>query len=252
MMLWVNLIMDTMGALALGTEPPSKSLLSRLPYKRNASLISRVMWRNIIIQSIFQIALLAYVLVLGAADFGTVEGTTEHFTVVFNVFVFCQIFNEFNARSISDDPNVFRGLFKNIVFVFIFIFTVGSQYLLVEYGGDFVKTTSLTPDQWYKSILLGALSFPVGGLMRMVPVTEDSNDFAQMTEIMQQRMKVLQKTPKEVGSEKALQNNDVHKSTGFSFVFWLVVVAAVPAVVWMQFGDMWTAHFQEFLAQQQQ
>ena len=36
MMLWVNLIMDTMGALALGTEPPSPSLLSRRPYKRNA------------------------------------------------------------------------------------------------------------------------------------------------------------------------------------------------------------------------
>lgn len=43
MMLWVNLIMDTMGALALGTEPPSSELLSRRPYKRNASLISNIM-----------------------------------------------------------------------------------------------------------------------------------------------------------------------------------------------------------------
>ena len=50
MMLWVNLIMDTMGALALGTEPPSPSLLNRRPYKRDASLISNVMWRNILVQ----------------------------------------------------------------------------------------------------------------------------------------------------------------------------------------------------------
>src|SRR3569833_2942651 len=43
MMLWVNLIMDTMGALALGTEPPSPSLLSRKPYLRSASLVSNKM-----------------------------------------------------------------------------------------------------------------------------------------------------------------------------------------------------------------
>jgi magnesium-transporting ATPase (P-type) len=48
MMLWVNLIMDTMGALALGTEQPTMKLLDRQPYKLEASLISRPMWRNII------------------------------------------------------------------------------------------------------------------------------------------------------------------------------------------------------------
>jgi len=62
MMLWVDLIMDTMGALALGTEPPSPELLDRRPYKRNASLISLPMWRNILIQSAYQIALLVYLL----------------------------------------------------------------------------------------------------------------------------------------------------------------------------------------------
>ena len=62
MMLWVNLIMDTMGALALGTEPPSKTLLSRKPYKRDASLISKKMIRNITVQFFFQMAVLAYLL----------------------------------------------------------------------------------------------------------------------------------------------------------------------------------------------
>src|SRR5690348_14365311 len=62
MMLWVNLIMDTMGALALGTEPPSPTLLQRMPYKRNASLINNKMLRHIIIQFIFQMALLCYLL----------------------------------------------------------------------------------------------------------------------------------------------------------------------------------------------
>ena len=74
MMLWVNLIMDTMGALALGTEPPSPALLERRPYRRNASLISYPMIRNIAIQSIFQLILLCYLLLYGAQDFGVDTG----------------------------------------------------------------------------------------------------------------------------------------------------------------------------------
>ncbi|CAN0443880.1 unnamed protein product, partial [Hapterophycus canaliculatus] len=60
MMLWVNLIMDTMGALALGTEAPTLELLDRRPYKRNAPLISRPMFRNIMVQSIFQVSSLSF------------------------------------------------------------------------------------------------------------------------------------------------------------------------------------------------
>ena len=44
-MLWVNLIMDTMGALALGTEKPTNEVLKRPPYKRSASLVSIPMWQ---------------------------------------------------------------------------------------------------------------------------------------------------------------------------------------------------------------
>jgi magnesium-transporting ATPase (P-type) len=53
MMLWVNLVMDTLGALALGTEPPTVEILNRKPYKRNTSLISIPMRRNILVQVIF-------------------------------------------------------------------------------------------------------------------------------------------------------------------------------------------------------
>ncbi len=62
-MLWVNLVMDTLGALALGTEPPVPSLLERKPYKRSASLISYPMRRNIIMQSIFQLVILLILMV---------------------------------------------------------------------------------------------------------------------------------------------------------------------------------------------
>ena len=47
-MLWVNLIMDTLAALALATEPPSDELLLAAPYSRNEKIVTAVMWRNII------------------------------------------------------------------------------------------------------------------------------------------------------------------------------------------------------------
>lgn len=46
-MLWVNLVMDTLGALALATEPPALDVLTKQPYPKNDAIVSKVMWRNI-------------------------------------------------------------------------------------------------------------------------------------------------------------------------------------------------------------
>ena len=155
MMLWVNLIMDTMGALALGTEPPSKTLLTRKPYKRDASLINNQMWRNIFIQFLFQMSVLIYLILHGAEAFNVKEDSREHLTIIFNTFVFCQVFNELNARSITNNFNIFDGLQKNLLFVAIIMFTVFAQFFIVELGGEFVRTVPLNSAQWYKCILIG-------------------------------------------------------------------------------------------------
>ena len=67
-MLWVNLIMDSLGSLALATEPPYEELLQREPTKRNESIINGRMWKHIIIQSLVQIILLV-ILYLAAPEF---------------------------------------------------------------------------------------------------------------------------------------------------------------------------------------
>ena len=57
-MLWVNLIMDSLGSLALATEPPYEELLMREPTRRNESIINGRMWKHIVIQSLVQIIIL--------------------------------------------------------------------------------------------------------------------------------------------------------------------------------------------------
>jgi len=178
MMLWVNLIMDTMGALALGTEPPTLALLERRPYRRDSSLINAPMWRNIACQSIYQLLLLIFLLIHGPAVFDCDDGSSHHFTILFNAFVFCQIFNEFNAREIGDRFDPFQNLDKSPMFLTIIVLTIGSQWLIVVYGGDFTQTVPLTVNEWMITVLLGAMSIPIGLLMRQIPVCENPDSFA--------------------------------------------------------------------------
>ena len=64
-MLWVNLIMDSLGSLALATEPPYDSLLLKKPTRRNESIINGIMWKHILLQAFFEIMLLLFLYVRG-------------------------------------------------------------------------------------------------------------------------------------------------------------------------------------------
>lgn len=93
-LLWVNLIMDTLAALALATDPPTIELLDRKPESRNAPLISLDMWKMIIGQSIFQLVITLVLFYAGSSILGLPKESLELQTIIFNTFVFLQIFNE--------------------------------------------------------------------------------------------------------------------------------------------------------------
>jgi len=64
-MLWVNLVMDTLGALSLATEPPAHDVLERKPYAKDNAIITEVMWRNIFGHAFLQIIILMVVIFVG-------------------------------------------------------------------------------------------------------------------------------------------------------------------------------------------
>ena len=100
-LLWVNLIMDTLGALALATEPPNDGLLKRPPVAKGANFITKPMWRNIIGQSIYQLIILAILNFDGKRLLGISgsDATEVLKTLIFNTFVFCQVLS---ARIMSE------------------------------------------------------------------------------------------------------------------------------------------------------
>lgn len=251
MMLWVNLIMDALGALALGTEPPTSKLLSRRPYKRDSSLVSLVMIRNILVQSTFQVLVLMYLLVLAPGDFGLVPESTEHITLVFNTFVFCQIFNELNARNIGSDFDIFRGVFKNTFFCAIIVFTCAMQYAMVEVNAIswLVKAVPLTPALWYKSVLIGSMSLPVGALMRVFPVSENPDDFAEMPELLRAAVSA-RSGGKEDKDKAAAATGGGGVLDAMTFSLWLVSCIFICTLAFTEFSSMWMAHTEALLPPQ--
>lgn len=174
-LLWVNLIMDTMAALALATDPPTRNILDRKPDPKSAPLISTTMWKMIIGQAIYQLVVTLILYFAGRSILdGVLGGDSEHEhnqlqTLVFNTFVWMQIFNALNNRRLDNRFNVFEGLQNNLFFIGIFFVMIGGQTLIVFVGGEAFQAVRQTGEQWAIALVLGVLSLPMGVVIRLVP-----------------------------------------------------------------------------------
>ncbi|KFY30502.1 hypothetical protein V493_01865 [Pseudogymnoascus sp. VKM F-4281 (FW-2241)] len=163
-LLWVNLIMDTMAALALATDPPTKSILE--PQPKSAPLITFNMWKMIIGEAIYQLVI-TFTLYFGAARIFShktppkdplnlpepVAETQLDGTLVFNTFIWMQIFNQWNNRRLDNKFNIFEGALNNY-------FLIGINAFSVE---------RLDARGWGYSIAFGFLSIPIGAAIRCIP-----------------------------------------------------------------------------------
>ncbi|GBG60839.1 hypothetical protein CBR_g15962 [Chara braunii] len=177
-LLWVNLIMDTLGALALATEQPTPELMEKRPVERGSSLVNYAMWRNIIGQAVYQLLILLIIQFKGKeilTKLNVIDGPVAKWeleTVMFNTFVFCQVFNEINSRQI-EKLWVFSGILKNYIFMGIMIVTVFFQYLMVEKLCKFASTIPLSMKEWAFSVVVGSTTLILGVLLKFIPVPSD-------------------------------------------------------------------------------
>ncbi|XP_076942430.1 calcium-transporting ATPase 9, plasma membrane-type-like [Bidens hawaiensis] len=171
-LLWVNLIMDTLGALALATEPPTDHLMHRSPVGRREPLVTNIMWRNLIIQALYQVVVL---LVLNFHGTNILKlknderGNAVKHTLIFNAFVMCQIFNEFNARK-PEEIYVFSGVTKNPIFMGVIGTTLLLQVMIIQFLGKFTSTVRLGWNLWVVSISIAVFSWPLAMVGKLIPV----------------------------------------------------------------------------------
>ncbi|KAF8511511.1 calcium-translocating P-type ATPase [Gautieria morchelliformis] len=177
-LLWINIIMDTFAALALATDPASPVLLDRKPDEKSAPLFSVPMRKQILGQSMYQTAIILIFHFAGNTIFGyhpevnqadqlQHENTLK--TLVFNIFVFCQIFNSINCRNIDNKRNIFEGMTRNWYFMGITLIEIGIQIIIVFVGGAAFQVVKVGVREWGISIALGIMSIPIGYLLRLIP-----------------------------------------------------------------------------------
>ncbi|XP_031249150.1 calcium-transporting ATPase 12, plasma membrane-type-like [Pistacia vera] len=169
-LVWANLIMGALMALALATERPTDELMKTPPRGCTEPLITNVVWRNLLSQALYQILILLSLQFAGKSIFKMspqVKGT-----MIFNTFCLCQLLNAFNARKL-EGKNVFIGIHKNCFFLGILGITILLQFLMVELliKKD-ASTEGLNWSQWLTSFVLAAFTLPIGLIVKFIPVRE--------------------------------------------------------------------------------
>jgi Ca2+ transporting ATPase len=253
-MLWVNLIMDSLGSLALATEPPYDALLNRYPTKRNESIINGTMWKHILIQSLFELILLVFIYIYGPSfikedkivilnshyelfscfgilpgdvdyldkydnildgreiawsktnfiDLNKIDqekfgcrkflsndqsewesfslydsfeyynfeyGSTTHMTLIFNIFVFYTLLNQFNCRIINDSINIFSRINKGLMFCLVTFCEMSIQVLIVQFGYSVFHCVygGLSIKQWQLCLIFSSTTFIVNFVTKFLP-----------------------------------------------------------------------------------
>ena len=163
--LWVNLIMDTLAAMALASLPPSREVMEEKPRSSDAFIITRSMKQGILtIGGLFFIATFA---LLWYFEQGAGMDDIK-LTVFFTIFVMLQWWNLFNARVLGSCHSALRRLWACEGFLFVLLFVLVGQWAIVTFGGRMFRTVPLSFNTWVAIIGGTSLVLWVGEIYRWI------------------------------------------------------------------------------------
>ena len=159
-MLWINIIMDTLGGLAFAGEPPLPRYMREPPKARTEPILSREMLNQILATGAYTIVLCTAFLKmpLFRDAFGFSESYVLFMTAFFTLFIFCGIFNAFNAR--THRANLLGNLRRNPAFVGIMAAVSAIQILMIFCGNEIFRTRPMEPRSIVRVVLLAATVIP--------------------------------------------------------------------------------------------
>ena len=166
-MLWINIIMDTLGGLAFAGEAPSAFYMREKPKKRDEPILNSYMINQIVVLGGFTVAACMAFLKIPRiySNFRTTDGSLCLMTAFFALFIFMSVFNCFNSR--TDRIKPLSGLSKNTVFIFIMLLVSFVQIFFVYLGGSVLRTMPLTRRELIYTLTFASSVIPVE-LMRKI------------------------------------------------------------------------------------
>jgi len=156
--LWINLVMDTLAALAFGGEPALRRFMQEKPKKRDEDIVSKYMKTSIGVGSLYTFVLSLWFLQSQMVHDFFREGKYL-MTGYFTFFVFTAIFNALNAR--TEQINILDQIMENRGFISVMALIVAIQIALTQLGGVVLHCYGLTAGEWLLVLALAVLIIPV-------------------------------------------------------------------------------------------
>ncbi len=169
-LLWINVIMDTLAAIALCSEPPRPGLMQLPPKRRDDNIVTRQMLITIAGTAVFFVVVMMGLLLgmrgspgrpgwfAGDGEWSAVfpDFTVRQGTIFFTVYVLFQVWNEINCRSLVPQVSGLHGLDRNPVFLLVAASIVVVQALIVTFGGDIFQVERLAWNDWILMVVATA------------------------------------------------------------------------------------------------
>ena len=163
--LWINLVMDGLGALALGAEPALKKYMSEKPKSRTQSLVNKNMMSQVLCAGAWLgVISFAFLKLPFFKEFFENEG--QHLTAYFSMFVFSAVANGFNVR--SEGINIFEHIKENKGFIKVMLTIVLVQIILTFVGGEIFSCTPFGIKGWLIIIVMSLTMIPVDMLRKII------------------------------------------------------------------------------------
>ena len=159
-MLWINMIMDTLGGLAFAGEPALPECMREKPKRRDEPILNRYIVNEILLLGGFTVGLYLFFLKSPTVSsvFRAASDRIYHLTAFFALFIFSSVFNCFNAR--TDRLKLTAGLKKNAVFLVIMTAILAVQIGFTYLGGSVLRTAPLTLRELLLTAALSLTVFP--------------------------------------------------------------------------------------------
>lgn len=167
-MLWVNIIMDTLGGLAFAGEAPLPHCMKEKPKRRDEPILNGYMINEIVTLSLFTVGLSVVFLTMPSisAAFRYSPDNIYLLTAFFAFFIFASLFNCLGAR--TDRLWLFSGMSRNRAFIFIMLLVGTVQLLFTYLGGSVLRTAPLTARELLYTMLIALSVIPVELIRKLI------------------------------------------------------------------------------------
>ena len=164
-LLWINIIMDTLAALAFSGEAALDRYMLEKPIDKNAPLINRDMWSSVLFIGI-TITVFSLWFLNSESIKGLFHSQAAFLTAFFGFFVFINNFNKFNAR--TESLNLIEHLFENKNFLWVVAIIFSVQILFTYIGGEIMRVVGLEWQEWLYILAFAVIIIPIDLARKML------------------------------------------------------------------------------------